>query len=181
MTPDLVRISKTLSLWLRHKPQAAGLSLDAQGWAMTDAVLAALGRTGLPDDWQTLLEVVEHNDKQRFQLSPDGERVRARQGHSIEVEGEWAPPTPPDRLYHGTVERFLEAIRAEGLKPMRRHHVHLSPDRETAEKVGRRRGAPVILTVDARAMAEAGHGFWLTGNGVWLAEHVPAAFLGEPG
>ncbi|WP_325059732.1 RNA 2'-phosphotransferase [Vitreimonas sp.] len=174
---EVVRISKSLSYWLRHRPDAAGLTLDPQGWADLDSVLAALSAERLPGDIETLLAVVESNDKQRFELTPDLTRIRARQGHSIAVELALAPATPPPALYHGTVERFFSAIMAEGLRKMARHHVHLSPDQRTAERVGARRGAPVILEIDAAAMAEAGHAFFVTENNVWLTETVPAAFL----
>jgi len=174
---DVVRISKTLSYWLRHKPGEASLILDAQGWTDTDAVLASLARAGLPGDIDSLLHVVENNDKQRFELTPDLARIRARQGHSIAIELALTPATPPSALYHGTVDRFLSAILSEGLSKMRRHHVHLSSDQRTAERVGARRGAPVVLEIDAAAMAGAGHAFFVTENGVWLTEAVPARFL----
>ena len=173
-------ISKTLSLWLRHRPDSAGLTLDSAGWTDSDGVLGALAGRGIDCDWERLLAVVESSDKQRFELSADGARIRARQGHSVEVELGWPQAEPPELLYHGTVDRFLRAIRAEGLRPMRRHHVHLSPDKTTATIVGARRGEAVILTVRAGAMAAAGHVFFLTGNGVWLTDHVPAEYLAEP-
>jgi putative RNA 2'-phosphotransferase len=172
-----VRISKTLSYWLRHRPDKAGLDLDAQGWAPVDAVLEGLGQRGLPRDIDTLLAVVEGSDKQRFELAPDLSRIRARQGHSVAVELALAPTAPPDVLYHGTVQRVLEAIMQEGLRRMARHHVHLSPDAETARRVGARRGRAVILAVDAAAMSGAGHVFFVTGNGVWLTDAVPPQFL----
>lgn len=174
---DSVRISKTLSLWLRHKPQAAGLTLSSDGWADVDTVLAALKRETLPGDIDTLLDVVETNDKQRFELSADLSRIRARQGHSIEIDLALTPVAPPAALYHGTVERFLTAIMASGLQKMRRHHVHLSPDVETATRVGNRRGKAVILVIDAAAMARDGHVFFVSGNGVWLTDHAPAQYL----
>jgi putative RNA 2'-phosphotransferase len=176
MTED-VKISKTLSYWLRHAPQAGGLTLDAAGWTQVDDLLAALAKEGLPADWDALLAVVETNDKRRFELSADGERIRARQGHSVSVEGDWIAATPPDVLWHGTVERFLDAILAEGLKPMARHHVHLSADLETARRVGGRRGKPVILEVAAGRLAAQGQVFFVTGNGVWLTEAVPPEAL----
>jgi putative RNA 2'-phosphotransferase len=117
--------------------------LDSHGWAEVDAILAALAREGLGGDWETLLQVVEQNDKQKFELSDDTARIRARQGHSVAVEGDWRQSDPPDLLYHGTVERFLEAILAGGLKPMTGHHVHLSAYYRTAERVGLRRETPV--------------------------------------
>jgi putative RNA 2'-phosphotransferase len=177
MMQDDVRLSKTLSLWLRHKPEVAGLTLDAQGWTEVDAVLAACATAGVTCDWQNLLRVVEESDKQRFELSSDAGRIRARQGHSVAVALDWPRMQPPDLLYHGTVERFLPAILAEGLKPMRRHHVHLSPDIETATRVSQRRGTPVILAIQAADLSQTGQHFYLTTNHVWLTEAVPPDFL----
>ena len=173
------QISKTLSFWLRHRPDAAGLTLDASGWAKVDDVLAALVDQGPLTDWEGLIRVVETNEKRRIELSADASFIRARQGHSIEVMADWSPAAPPDTLWHGTVERFLPAIMAEGLKPMARHHVHLSVDRDTAERVGSRRGEPVILCVDAKGLAGRGQQFWITGNGVWLTDAVPSEALGQ--
>ena len=172
---DDARLSKTLSYWLRHRPEAAGLVLDEAGWADLDRVLAALSRRGAARN--DLLRVVAANDKQRFELSPDGRRVRARQGHSIAVDGDWRPAAPPERLFHGTPASRLATVLAEGLRPMGRHHVHLSPDAETARGVGARRGRPAVLIVDAARLAAGGEPFFLTGNGVWLTARVPPAFL----
>lgn len=174
---DKVRISKTLSFWLRHKPEAAGLSLSSDGWADIDSVLIALADEIEDCGWEQLVEVVETSDKQRFELSADAGRIRARQGHSVIVDLEWPRTQPPSVLYHGTVERFLDAILSEGLRPMARHHVHLSGDRETATRVGARRGRPVILEIAAATLADSGHAFFLTSNGVWLTDHVPAGSL----
>ena len=176
MTDD-VRLSKMLSLWLRHKPAAASLTLDSLGWTNVDDVLDAMARSGVACDWQTLVRVVEESDKQRFELSGDAARIRARQGHSVAVELDWPRVSPPELLFHGTVERFLPAILAEGLKPMRRHHVHLSPDRETATRVGMRRGEPVILKIRAADLEASGQPFFLPSNRVWLTGQVPPAFL----
>lgn len=175
MTDDKT-LSKTLSYWLRHRPDAIGLNLDAQGWASVDAILTALAREH-GADFDRLSAVVEGNDKQRFEFSPDLQLIRARQGHSVEIELDLQPTQPPATLFHGTVDRFLDAIRAEGLKRMNRHHVHLSGDRVTADKVGARRGKPVTLIVDTAAMAKAGHVFFVTGNGVWLTDDVPATYI----
>jgi putative RNA 2'-phosphotransferase len=170
-------ISKKLSYWLRHRPDEAELQLDGSGWASVDGVLRALARDRAPLDWDGLLREVETNDKQRFELSSDGSLIRARQGHSVDVEGDWILALPPDRLWHGTVERFLAEIFAEGLKPMVRHHVHLSADAAVAERVGRRRGSPVVLLIDARRLVEDGQPFWIAGNGVWLTASVPPSAL----
>jgi putative RNA 2'-phosphotransferase len=171
---DDVALSKTLSYWLRHAPEPAGLTLDAQGWADVGLLMTALAAQDPAIDFDRLVTVVELSDKQRFELSADAARIRARQGHSVAVDLDLPPVTPPDVLYHGTVERFLGAILSEGLKPQARHHVHLSSDLETARRVGQRRGEPVILTVDAGAMAADGAVFFVTANGVWLTDHVPA-------
>jgi putative RNA 2'-phosphotransferase len=174
---DDAQISKTLSYWLRHRPDAAGIVLDDAGWAPVDAVLAALDTQMPGTDWDRLLDIVERSDKQRFELSGDVERIRARQGHSVQVTGDWPVTQPPETLFHGTVERFLPTILDEGLKPMLRHHVHLSSDVVTARKVGARRGKPIILVVQAARLASDGAVFRLTSNGVWLVEHVPAGFI----
>jgi putative RNA 2'-phosphotransferase len=174
---DDTEFSKTLSYWLRHAPEAAGLSLDAQGWTDTGALMHALRAQDATVDFDRLVSIVELSDKQRFELSADTCLIRARQGHSVAIDLELPPVTPPTVLYHGTVDRFLDAILAEGLKPKARHHVHLSADIETANKVGQRRGKPVILTVDAAAMSADGAVFFVTANGVWLTDHVPPARL----
>jgi putative RNA 2'-phosphotransferase len=145
------KISKLLSYWLRHAPESANLVLDDAGWTPSDAVRAALTERG--HDAALLEQVVADNDKQRFEFSPDNSLIRARQGHSVTVELDWPITPPPAFLYHGTVARVLDAILAEGLKPMARHHVHLSPDIETATRVGARRGKPVILRVASGTMA----------------------------
>ncbi|MFD6951890.1 RNA 2'-phosphotransferase [Nocardiopsis sp. TSRI0078] len=177
---ELVRASKFLARVLRHDPGRAGIRLDPQGWAGVDELLAGCRRSGTRLSREALREIVDTNDKRRFVLSPDGTRIRAQQGHSVDVDLGLEPRTPPALLHHGTVGRFLPAITTEGLRPMRRHDVHLSPDAETARRVGARRGAPVVLTVAAGRMHDDGHVFRVTGNGVWLVAAVPPEYLGEP-
>jgi putative RNA 2'-phosphotransferase len=174
---DPTRLSKTLSYWLRHRPDDAGLALDGAGWAEVEAVLAALGARGLSADRATLDRVLAENDKQRFEYSPDRRSIRARQGHSVEVEGAWEEREPPEVLFHGTVEKFVPSILELGLRPMARQHVHLSPDLATAGNVGARRGTAVILEVAARECRAAGHTFYHSANGVWLVDEVPPRFL----
>ena len=145
------RLSKFLSLVLRHDPACIGLTLDAQGWADVDDLLQKANAAGVPLTRALLDEIVRTSDKQRFALSTDGTRIRANQGHSIPVDLALEPVAPPNVLYHGTVARFLPSIRRKGLRRGQRHHVHLSADRETASRVGSRRGEPVVLTVAAGA------------------------------
>lgn len=179
MDKDLVRTSKFLSLVLRHRPEAIGISLDEAGWTPVAELLAAAARHGRPLTRALLERVVADNDKRRFAFSDDGKRIRAHQGHSVPVRLELEAMVPPERLYHGTVARFLPSIRQQGLLRRKRHHVHLSPDRETAVAVGGRRGEAVILVVDAAAMHRDGALFFLSENGVWLTENVPAAYIVE--
>jgi len=170
-----VRVSKYLSKHLRHQPERIGLTLDDGGWIEIDTLLAAAAAHGFRITRDELDHVVAANDKKRFAV--EGTRIRASQGHSIEVDLGLPPATPPAYLYHGTVARHLDAIRAEGLRPMNRHDVHLSKDRETATRVGARRGRPVVLTVDAGAMHRDGHIFHVSANGVWLIKAVPPQYL----
>ena len=172
-----VRISKFLSLVLRHDPSRIGITLDEAGWTDVDALLAACATHGVTITRAQLDELVATSDKQRYALSEDGTRIRANQGHSVQVSLGLPPTPPPETLYHGTVEAALPGIRAQGLVKGSRHDVHLSADLDTATKVGGRRGKPVILTIRAGAMADAGHVFYRSENGVWLTEHVPPDFI----
>jgi putative RNA 2'-phosphotransferase len=174
------RISKFLSLVLRHEPERIGIVLDSAGWTDVSALLEAAAAHGVVLTPAELEQIVATSDKQRFALSPDGARIRANQGHSVEVELALAPAPPPELLYHGTVERVLHGIRELGLLKRERHHVHLSADVVTANAVGGRRGKPVVLAIRASEMAAAGHVFFRTANGVWLVEHVPPAFITFP-
>ncbi|MFI6207221.1 RNA 2'-phosphotransferase [Streptomyces sp. NPDC051041] len=170
-----VKISKYLSKHLRHQPERIGLALDEGGWAEIDDLIAACAAHGFRFTREELDHVVATNDKRRFAV--EGTRIRASQGHSVDVDLGLPPSPPPPYLYHGTVARHLDAIRAEGLRPMSRHDVHLSPDRETATRVGARRGRPVVLSVDAAAMHRDGHVFRVSANGVWLTRAVPPQYL----
>ena len=180
MDARLVRLSKRLSLVLRHRPESAGLTLDPAGWIEVDALLAALGISRAELD-----AVVAGNDKRRFAVvpGPDGrDRIRASQGHSarVEIDLGLAPVAPPESLYHGTPSANVPSIRASGLVPRTRHHVHLSPDRATAQRVGRRRSGDVtILVVAAGRMAADGYTFYRSDNGVWLTEAVPPEYVGR--
>lgn len=177
MPNRLVKISKFLSLVLRHKPETIGLTLDPAGWASVGELLQACARHNFPLSLEELQAVVAANDKQRFAFSEDGRRIRASQGHSVEVELGYEAAEPPELLYHGTVERFLPSIRTKGLLKGQRHHVHLAADRVTAAKVGSRRGQAVILTVHSGQMYRAGYPFYQSANGVWLTGHVPPQYL----
>lgn len=180
MNPGAVETSKFLSLVLRHRPGRIGLVLDANGWAEVSQLIEGAAEIGVQLSEVSIREVVEQNDKQRFALSPDGKRIRANQGHSISVDLSLDPVEPPDYLYHGTATHRLKSIRNEGLTPGRRKHVHLSPDRETATRVGSRHGTPVVLRIETLRMHRGGLEFYLSKNGVWLTHKVPVEYIEFP-
>ena len=172
---DLTQLSKFLSFVLRHQPESIGLDMDAQGWVGVEELILKSTKHRLTPALIRVL--VETSDKQRFALSADGSRIRANQGHSIELHLDLAPQVPPAQLFHCTAQRFLAAIQAEGILKRDRHHVHLSSDVAVAESVGQRHGKPVILVVAAERMAAEGFLFYLSANGVWLTDSVPPAYF----
>ncbi|MBI5549545.1 MAG: RNA 2'-phosphotransferase [Deltaproteobacteria bacterium] len=173
-------LSKFLSLVLRHEPETIGIELDDQGWVEIESLLGQARAHGKDLSRATLDEVVETSPKRRFAISDDGTKIRASQGHSVDVQLGYQPTTPPERLFHGTVASSLDSIKAAGLTKMARHHVHLSPDLQTARAVGARRGKPVVLQVAAGRMHRAGHSFFLSANGVWLTDCVPPQYIDFP-
>jgi len=170
-------ISKFLSLILRHNPGKIGLQLDENGWADVNELLSKAQKHQPNLDIDLLNEIVETNDKKRFAFSEDQTRIRANQGHSVEIDLEYKPKQPPEFLYHGTVAKFMQAIKGKGLLKMSRHHVHLSEERETANKVGSRRGKPIILTIRSGAMHVNGVKFFQSDNGVWLTDSVAPEYI----
>lgn len=180
MDKHLIKLSKFLSLILRHKPQVIGLTLDPQGWADVEDLIERVNLHGIPVSRELLETIVRTNDKQRFAFSADGARIRANQGHSIAVELDLPTQQPPPKLFHGTATRFLASIRSQGLVAGRRQHVHLSADELTAIQVGQRHGSPVVLAIAADTMYLAGFPFFLSQNGVWLTEAVPPRYIEFP-
>ncbi|WP_194927793.1 RNA 2'-phosphotransferase [Catenulispora pinisilvae] len=176
---DIVRLSKRMSNWLRHNPGAIGLTMDGAGWVSVDQLLANAAARGERFSREQLDLVVAENNKDRFEFDDTGTLIRARQGHSVPVDLGYAQAEPPDVLYHGTAQSTLTLIWRDGLRPMNRHAVHLSPDTETAVKVGSRHGKPAVLAVAAARMHTDGFQFSVSGNGVWLTDAVPAEYLRE--
>ncbi len=172
-----IKISKFLSLILRHKPDAIDLALDDNGWADIDELIQKANLHGPKLSREDIERVVANNDKQRFALSPDKTRIRANQGHSLEINLELPHQQPPEILYHGTADRFLSSIKARGLLPLKRQYVHLSLDEATAYNVGRRHGRAIVLSILSGAMWREGIPFYLSDNGVWLVETVPPEFI----
>lgn len=172
-----IKISKYLSKHLRHTPDRLSLTLAPGGWVTVDELLSACAIHQFPLTRAELEEVVATSDKQRFSFDATKTRIRANQGHSVEVDLQLEPQIPPAVLYHGTCEQSVPAILESGLLKMSRHHVHLSQDVETARKVGLRRGRPVMLAIDTAAMQQAGFTFYCSENGVWLVDRVPPLYL----
>jgi putative RNA 2'-phosphotransferase len=171
------KIGRKLSLVLRHNPQTIGIQLDNQGWTDVTLLLEKFGKKFGRLNLAQLQEIVEINPKKRYAFSEDGKRIRASQGHSVEVELGYELQSPPEFLYHGTATKNLDSIKKDGLQKRNRHHVHLSPDEETALNVGRRHGKPIILPIKSGEMHKAGTSFFRSENGVWLTDSIPSEFI----
>ncbi len=177
MESKYIRISKFLSLVLRHKPETIGLTLDSEGWADVGELIKKSFDAGVLLDRPILRQVVEGGEKKRFSFNGDGSRVRANYGHSIPVTPVHAPAAPPEFLYHGTAKEYSQSIENEGIGPGTRHYVHLVEDMKTAIQVGSRHGEPVVIIVKAKAMHEDGFEFFKTESGIWLTKEVPKEYI----
>lgn len=175
---SLTRTSRYISLILRHKPETIGITLDEHGWADVDELIAGVSRTR-PLTMELLEEIVRTDEKQRYSFNGDKTLIRANQGHSIPVDVELPELEPPTILYHGTGQKYVPSIDRQGLLPKSRLYVHLSADEDTAAKVGRRHGLPVVYTVQAGKMSEDGYLFYRSVNGVWLTKEVPIEYLAK--
>lgn len=171
------KTSKFLSLVLRHKPESIGIELDKIGWVDIHELIQKSNQFGLLLDFESLKNLVETNDKKRFTISKDFKRMRANQGHSINVDLGYTNQEPPEFLFHGTGEKSIESIKQIGLEKRNRQHVHLSDNFETAIKVGRRHGKPFVFKIKSREMFEKGFKFYLSDNGVWLTVQVPKQYI----
>jgi putative RNA 2'-phosphotransferase len=178
---DIKKISKLLSLVLRHKPQIIGIQLDDNGWTNVDKLIKNILYQSKGFSFtitkDILDEIVKTNNKKRFEYNSDGSMIRARQGHSVSVDLGYKQVTPPNVLYHGTSEDVVDCIFESGIEKRNRHHVHLSENHETAMAVGKRHGKPCVLTVDCKSMVSDGYEFFKTDNGVWLVDHVPSIYI----
>lgn len=177
MSDRIYKVSKYLSKYLRHSPKDIGLTLQPGGWVEIEELLKATDLHNFPITKDELKKCVETNDKKRFSFDESGLLIRANQGHSVEVDLQLKEKVPPQFLYHGTAERFLDSIMKHGINKRNRHHVHLSANIEVAEKVGSRHGTPVVLLVRAKVMYDNKHRFYQSDNGVWLVEYVPVHFI----
>ena len=176
---EINNLSKFLSLILRHKPETIGIELDENGWINTDLLLAKSIQHNYKIDLETLKIIVETNNKKRFSFSDDFAKIRANQGHSLDIELGYLPTKPPRILYHGTAEKNLNSILLHGLEKRDRHHVHLSQDIETAINVGKRHGKPIVLEILSEKMYNNKFDFFLSENGIWLVEKVPTIYINE--
>jgi putative RNA 2'-phosphotransferase len=180
MHKNLVKLSKFVSLVLRHQPEVIGLELDENGWAEVDRFIELAKQHGTDLSKSVLEEIVETNSKKRFSFNSEKSKIRANQGHSIDIDLGLTPKQPPKLLFHGTALRFIESIRQQGLIAGNRQHVHMSSDETTAINVGQRHGKPVVLKIDTSAMHQDGFVFFCSENSVWLTEFVPPQYLEFP-
>lgn len=168
--------SKYLCLILRHKPETIGISLDEHGWANVRELIDGVNKTHKLD-MKLLEEIVETDNKQRYSFNEDKTKIRANQGHSVDVDVELEEANPPEYLYHGTATKYMDSIWKTGLVPKSRLYVHLSADRETATNVGERHGKPVVFRIRSKCMHLQGYKFYKSQNGVWLTKNVPVEFM----
>ena len=173
---DMNKTSKFISLILRHKPEVIGITLDEHGWADVEKLVAGIQRTQA-FDMEMLEEIVRTDHKQRYSFNEDKTLIRANQGHSVPVDVELSVIKPPEVLYHGTGQKYVDSIDKIGLIPKSRLYVHLSGDIDTAVKVGSRHGKPVVYRVASGRMEEDGYVFYRSVNGVWLVKEVPVNYL----
>lgn len=171
------KLSKFLSLILRHKPDTIGIKLDDSGWTDVDSLISKMNDYGISIDLETLILLVETNNKKRFAFNQNQTKIRANQGHSVNIELGYKAKMPPETLYHGTGNKSVKSILKKGIEKRKRHHVHLSLDIETALNVGRRHGKPVVFEILSKQMFEDGFEFFLSKNGVWLTDNVPVKYL----
>lgn len=171
------KLSKFLSLVLRHKPETIGISLTEHGWVGTQTLIKKMNEYGVQIDFETLSIIVATNNKKRFGFNEDESKIRANQGHSLDIDLGYVQKTPPDILYHGTAQKNIDSIFKIGLEKRNRHLVHLSKDIETAYKVGQRHGKPVILKILAKQMYEDNFKFFESENKVWLTDNVPPRYI----
>ena len=172
------RISKFMALVLRHKPELIGIIMNSEGWVNLDDFIRKLNiYKHFNVNKETVNIIIKNDEKQRYALSSDGSMIRANQGHSVDINLNLKPEMPPFILYHGTVHKYLEKIKKEGLRPMSRQFIHLSLDKKTAENVGKRRGIPVVLTVNARDMYTAGYNFYQSENKIWMTKTIPIEYI----
>ena len=171
------KLSKFLSLVLRHQPELIGIDLDAHGWTGVDKLLAQMKAHGKQIDFEALELILETNNKKRFSFNEDKTQIRANQGHSIDVDLGYTAKTPPSTLYHGTGKKHVDSIYQSGIQKRNRHHVHLSKDIATAVSVGQRHGKPVVFEILTQEMIGEGFEFYESENGVWLTDEVPTRFI----
>lgn len=172
------KISKYISYLLRHHPEEGNITLDEEGYADTSALIAAVRKEFDEFDMPYLEKIVAEDEKTRYSFTDDKSKIRANHGHSVKgISPGLKEVAPPDVMYHGTAERFMDSIREQGILKMSRLYVHLSADEETAEEVGRRHGKPVIISIDTKKMHEDGLKFYNSANGLWLTDTVPVKYF----
>ncbi len=174
---DKIKTGKFLSLILRHSPQTIGITLDENGWANASELLEGMNKKGYAINMEILQDIVDTNNKKRYSFNDDKTKIRANQGHSVDVDVELKELEPPEELYHGTATRFLDSIKEHGLQKQNRNHVHLSKDKETAAAVGKRHGNPIVLTIKSGEMYRDGYRFYFSENGVWLTDEISVKYI----
>jgi len=167
-------VSKYVSYLLRHNPE--DLEMDDKGFVELDQLLSKLRRLFPTVDRKLLVEIVEQSERRRFEIV--GDKIRALYGHTIDVHVHLKEDTQVAQLYHGTTTEAAQQILEKGLQPMRRRWVHLSPTKEIAYEVGKRRtDSPVVLMIDVTEARSHGLRFFRATDKVYVCKHVPAKYI----
>jgi putative RNA 2'-phosphotransferase len=173
---SLSRLSKLLALFLRHRPEEAGLQIDTYGFVPLDEMLKAIQERYPEVVEGDIRKLIEGASQQRFEISDRG--IRAVYGHSFFVEMDGEPIQAPEVLYMGCLRKEVERFRTDGIKPVDRYYVHLSMSRETAAERSHQPGDACVVEVAAAQAQAAGHQFYQRGE-VVLTLEIPAQFVGE--
>jgi len=174
---DLTHVSKFLSYVLRHHPESIGLDISDSGWVETEKLIQKANQTDIDLNFPRLTNIVRNSSKKRFAFNHDKSKIRANYGHSIDVDLDLVSQSPPEKLFHGTADRFLDSIKKQGLTPQNRNFVHLSINKTAAQKIGQRHGDPVILEINSYHMDRKGWRFYTSGKDIWLVKKVQPKFI----
>jgi putative RNA 2'-phosphotransferase len=173
------RLSRFLSLVLRHRAHSFGLDVDAEGFVRMDDLLDLIAERQRSLDWvdaEHIEALVGREGRHRFEIR--GDKVRATYGHSFERPIRYEPADPPEQLYISVPRAKLAEIRSRGIHPVGRQYVHLSVDPEEADEIGRHHDpTPTRVTVEARTAQGKGILFHHPADGIYLVASLPPDVL----
>lgn len=177
---EKVNISMFMSKVLRHEPHIIGITLDENGWTNLDEFNVKLKKVFNNISIDKIKYIVDTDEKKRYSILDN--KIRANQGHNskLKVNLEFNKVVPNKSLYHGTIDKFINSIKENGLLPQSRQYVHLSSSLKVAKNVAKRRineGNIVIIEIDVEKMIKDGYDFYLSDNNVFLVKNIPNIYF----